>query len=150
MMLIKPLTVTDIPALLAIETQANRYPWTEGVFKSCFGSQYFNFGLFADEQLLGFYFGQFIAIESQLFNICVRSDQQGKGLGGQLLSHFIAQSEQRAATEAWLEVRASNQSAIHLYQKHDFIEAGCRPNYYRSATGMEDAIMMCLPLRFAN
>jgi [ribosomal protein S18]-alanine N-acetyltransferase len=150
MMLIKPLTINDIPALLAIETQANRYPWTEGVFKSCFANQYFNYGLFADEQLLGFYFGQFIAIESQLFNICVSSEQQGKGLGGRLLSHFIAQSEQRNATEAWLEVRASNLSAIHLYQKHGFIEAGLRPNYYRSASGNEDAVMMCLPLRFTN
>ena len=53
-MQIKPLTVADIPALLAIETVANRYPWTEGVFKSCFGSQYFNFGLFENDKLLGF------------------------------------------------------------------------------------------------
>lgn len=149
-MLIKPLSVADIPTLLTIETVANRYPWTEGVFKSCFGSQYFNYGLFNDTQLLGFYFGQFIAIESQLFNICVRSEQQGLGLGGKLLTHFIAQSEQRAAAEAWLEVRTSNHSAIHLYQKHGFIEAGCRPNYYSSATGKEDALMMCLPLRFTN
>ena len=149
-MQIKPLSVADIPALLSIETVANRYPWTEGVFKSCFGSQYFNFGLFENDKLLGFYFGQFIAIESQLFNICVSISQQGKGLGGKLLSHFIAESEQRNAAEAWLEVRASNQSAIHLYQKHGFIEAGCRPNYYSSASGKEDAIMMCLPLSFTN
>lgn len=149
-MLIKPLAVTDIPALLAIESRANPYPWTEGVFKSCFGSHYYNFGLFADEQLLGFYFGQFITVESQLFNICVRHDQQGKGLGSSLLSHFIRQSEQRKALEAWLEVRASNQAAIHLYQKHGFIEAGRRSDYYSSATGKEDAIMMCLPLRFSN
>jgi len=149
-MLIRTLTVADIPALLAIEKAANPYPWTAGVFKSCFGSQYFNFGIFADEQLLGFYFGQFIAIESQLFNICVRSDQQGKGLGATLLAHFIAETELRSATEAWLEVRASNHAAIHLYQKHGFIEAGCRQNYYSSATGKEDALMLCLPLRFAN
>ncbi|HAW93990.1 MAG: ribosomal-protein-alanine N-acetyltransferase [Rheinheimera sp.] len=149
-MLIKALTTADIPALLSIETVANRYPWTEGVFTSCFGSQYFNFGIFANDQLLGFYFGQFIAIESQLFNICIRRDQQGNGLGGKLLTHFIAQSEQREATEAWLEVRASNVSAINLYTKLGFIEAGRRPNYYSSAGGKEDAIMMCLPLRFSN
>ncbi len=149
-MLIKALTTADIPALLSIETVANPYPWTEGVFKSCFGSQYFNFGIFDNEQLLGFYFGQFIAIETQLFNICVRRDQQGKGLGSKLLAHFISQSEQRDATEAWLEVRSSNQSAIHLYTKTGFIEAGCRSNYYSSTSGKEDAIMMCLPLRFSN
>tara|TARA_R110002126_G_scaffold43475_31_gene124674 strand:- start:11448 stop:11897 length:450 start_codon:yes stop_codon:yes gene_type:complete len=149
-MLIRALSPADIPALLAIETTANRYPWTEGVFKSCFGSQYFSFGIVEDTQLLGFYFGQFIAVESQLFNICVCSDQQGKGLGAKLLSHFIAQSEQRDATEAWLEVRASNKSAINLYTKSGFIEAGVRPNYYSSACGKEDAIMMCLPLRFSN
>ncbi|MBV2128882.1 ribosomal protein S18-alanine N-acetyltransferase [Rheinheimera sp. SM2107] len=149
-MLIKPLSIVDIPDLLTIETAANPYPWTEGVFKSCFGSQYFNFGIFDNEQLLGFYFGQFITVESQLFNICVSRDQQGKGLGGKLLAHFISQSELRDATEAWLEVRASNHSAIHLYSKFGFIEAGVRPNYYSSTSGKEDALMMCLPLRFSN
>ncbi|WP_152659005.1 ribosomal protein S18-alanine N-acetyltransferase [Arsukibacterium sp. MJ3] len=149
-MQIRRLLVSDIPALLAIEAVANLYPWSEGVVNSCFGNQYFNYGLFVDAQLLGFYFGQFITVESQLFNICVHSKHHGRGLGGTLLTHFIEQSANRSAAEAWLEVRASNAAAIHLYEKHGFIEAGRRRNYYSNAAGKEDALMMCLPLSLTN
>jgi ribosomal-protein-alanine N-acetyltransferase len=149
-MQIRPLLVSDMPALLAIEAVANQYPWSEGVVKSCFGNQYFNYGLFVDAQLLGFYFGQFIAVESQLFNICVHNEHHSRGLGGTLLKHFIEQSLKRNAIEAWLEVRASNVAAVHLYEQHGFIEVGRRRNYYSSATGKEDALMMCLPLNLTN
>jgi ribosomal-protein-alanine N-acetyltransferase len=44
------------------------------------------------------------------------------GLGGTLLKHFIEQSLKRNTIEAWLEVRASNVAAVHLYEQHDFIE----------------------------
>lgn len=143
---IRPLVLNDVPLLTAIEQAANPYPWTEGVFRSCFGGQYFNYGLLLDDVLQGFYFGQFLGIESQLFNICVAPQAQGKGLGAQLLTHYVEQCQERKAVDAWLEVRASNANAIHLYQKMGFIETGRRTNYYVGPQGREDAILMCLPL----
>lgn len=146
MLNLRPLLVADIPCLLAIEQAANPYPWTEGVFRSCFGGAYFSFGIEQAGELQGFYFGQFLGVESQLFNICVSPKAQGKGLGKQLLSHYISQCEARKALEAWLEVRAANSKAIALYQKLGFIETGRRANYYVGPEGKEDAILMCLPL----
>ncbi|MCR2392783.1 ribosomal-protein-alanine N-acetyltransferase, partial [Salmonella enterica] len=46
----------------------------------------------------------------------------------------------------WLEVRASNQAAIALYEDLGFNEVTVRRNYYPSAHGREDAIVMALPL----
>ena len=39
-----------------------------------------------------------------------------------------------------LEVRASNQAAIALYEKHGFTQAGLRKNYYEKPR--EDAVIM--------
>lgn len=143
---IRPLVLADIPLLSVIEQVANPYPWSEGVFRSCFGSQYFNYALLLDDVLQGFYFGQFLGVESQLFNICVASQAQGKGFGKMLLTHFIEQSQLRNALDAWLEVRVTNLKAIQLYEKLGFIETGRRANYYTSPQGREDAILMCMPL----
>ncbi|MNR57792.1 ribosomal-protein-alanine N-acetyltransferase [compost metagenome] len=46
----------------------------------------------------------------------------------------------------WLEVRASNRAAIALYEDLGFNEVTVRRNYYPSANGREDAIVMALPL----
>ncbi|CAM5189803.1 ribosomal protein S18-alanine N-acetyltransferase [Alishewanella longhuensis] len=143
---LRPLVLADLPLLMAIEQAANPYPWSEGVFRSCFGGQYFSYALLQNDVLQGFYFGQFLGVESQLFNICVAPTAQGKGFGKQLLGHYIEQCLVRNALEAWLEVRAGNTTAIQLYQKLGFIETGRRANYYVGPQGREDAILMCLPL----
>ncbi|MDU5730757.1 MAG: hypothetical protein E6Z80_17880 [Citrobacter freundii] len=46
----------------------------------------------------------------------------------------------------WLEVRASNAAAIALYESLGFNEATIRRNYYPTADGHEDAIIMALPI----
>jgi ribosomal-protein-alanine N-acetyltransferase len=44
----------------------------------------------------------------------------------------------------YLEVRVSNQAAIHLYDKHGFNEMSIRKDYYRAKEGREDAVLMGL------
>ena len=45
-----------------------------------------------------------------------------------------------------LEVRASNVAALALYESLGFNEATIRRNYYPTADGREDAIVMALPI----
>ncbi|MDX3773307.1 ribosomal protein S18-alanine N-acetyltransferase [Chromatiaceae bacterium AAb-1] len=146
-MIFSPVTPADIPLMYAIEQQANTYPWPQSAFLSCQGGSYFSYTLKdADGLLAGFYIGQCIAGQAELFNICVAPAQQGKGYGRQLLQHFTEQVITRQATEAWLEVRVSNQPAIALYEKLGFIQTGIRPNYYQGPQGSEDAVLMSLPI----
>jgi ribosomal-protein-alanine N-acetyltransferase len=42
----------------------------------------------------------------------------------------------------WLEVRASNNIALNLYISYGFTEQERRKNYYNSAAGKEDAVIM--------
>lgn len=70
---------------------------------------------------------------------------RGQGLSYLLLEHFFAQCRAKAIEEVWLEVRVSNQGAIHLYQKNGFELIETRKNYYPCARGREDALIMkCL------
>jgi len=147
MPLIRSATPADIPAMLQIEQNANSHPWTEGTFNTCFSERYFNAVLMDDnDAILGFYIGEKVAVEASLFNIGVAPKAQGQGYGQQLLQHFIAQAQELEALDCWLEVRQSNTHAIKLYEKCGFIQTGLRPNYYPTATGREDAILMALPL----
>ena len=46
----------------------------------------------------------------------------------------------RGATEAFLEVRASNQPALQLYRRYRFTPVGVRARYYTHP--VEDAVVM--------
>lgn len=144
---IRQATLADAELMLAIEQQVTAYPWTLPLYQSCFSERYFNYVVELDGKVSGFYIGEFVAQEASLFNIVVAAHAQGQGLGRALLDHFIEQADGRSALECWLEVRASNTSAIALYQSAGFHQTGLRRNYYPTPSGNEDAILMGLPLR---
>lgn len=146
MIQIRTATSADIPAMLATEQAATAYPWAESSFRSSFSERYFNAVAMVNEQIAGFYIGELVAGEASLFDIAVHPAQQGKGIGKALLSHFLDEAERRQATDCWLEVRASNQKAIALYQQLGFHQVGVRPAYYPAPAGKEDAILMAMSL----
>ena len=143
---IRTATAADIPAMLATEQAATAYPWAESSFRSSFSERYFNAVALCDGEVAGFYIGELVAGEASLFDIAVHPKQQGKGIGKALLSHFLNEAEARKATDCWLEVRASNQTAITLYQQLGFHQVGVRPGYYPAPGGNEDAVLMALSL----
>lgn len=81
--------------------------------------------------------------EAELLNIFIAAEQQGQGLGQILLSGIMADLKQHGYHRLFLEVRASNQPAIRLYQRCGFQQSGLRKNYYPAANGTrEHAILM--------
>lgn len=146
MIQIRTATTADIPAMLATEQAATAYPWAESSFRSSFSERYFNAVALRNEQVVGFYIGELVAGEASLFDIAVHPAQQGKGIGKVLLTHFLDEAARRQATDCWLEVRASNQKAIALYQLLGFHQVGIRPAYYPAQGGKEDAILMAMSL----
>jgi [ribosomal protein S18]-alanine N-acetyltransferase len=144
-MKIELLTADDIARIVQIEQQANPYPWQESAFSSSFADSYFSYKLLDDNgQIQGFYFAQLILEQLELFNICIAKDIQGKGYGKALLQHFLQEGRSRGATEAFLEVRSSNHSAIALYEKCGFSKTGIRKNYYVHADNKADAVLMSI------
>ncbi|KGT95227.1 ribosomal-protein-alanine acetyltransferase [Erwinia typographi] len=140
------LTPQDFERAFAIERRSHAFPWTEKTFVSNQGERYLNYRLTADGQLAGFAITQVVLDEATLFNLAIDPAFQRQGMGLQLLQHVITELESRGIQTLWLEVRASNRPAIALYERLDFNEVSVRRNYYPTADGKEDAIIMALTL----
>ena len=68
---------------------------------------------------------------------------QGRGIGAAQLRWMAAEAAARGASSLMLEVRASNAAARRLYARHGFQELHVRRRYY---PGGEDAVIMRKPL----
>lgn len=143
---ISTLSTTDLPRAFQIETRAHAFPWSEKTFASNQGERYLNLQLAVDGEMAAFAITQIVLDEATLFNIAVDPAHQRRGLGRELLEAVIDEVEKRGVATLWLEVRASNAAAIALYESLGFNEAEVRLNYYPTANGHEDAIVMALPL----
>lgn len=138
----------DIAQLMVIENACHSHPWTEKTMLSCLAGRYFNLAAFQGDDMLGFYIGEKAGPDYTLMDICVAPKYQGQGIAMQLLAAFIEYGEQHEAENLFLEVRESNNRAIALYERAGFSHMSVRKNYYPTATGNENAILMGLTLRF--
>jgi ribosomal-protein-alanine N-acetyltransferase len=81
-----------------------------------------------------------VADQAHINQLAVLPQLRGAGLGTQLLEAVIAEAAHLGAVELTLEVRASNQAALRLYDRAGFQRAGVRKNYY--TTPIEDAYIL--------
>jgi ribosomal-protein-alanine N-acetyltransferase len=68
--------------------------------------------------------------EAEIHTIGVHPDQQGRGVGRQLLAGLLDYADGLRAT-VFLEVRTDNDVALELYRSTGFERLGIRRNYYR-------------------
>lgn len=90
--------------------------------------------------LLGFACLWSIADEAHITILAVHPDYRRQGLGQALLVAMLQSAWSRELKWVTLEVRASNQAAIALYQRFGFQEAGRRKRYYQD--NGEDALIL--------
>ncbi len=143
---ISTLSTADLTRAWHIEKRAHAFPWSEQTLASNQGERYRNYQLSVDGEMAAFAITQVVLDEATLFNIAVDPAYQRRGLGRALLEHVIDEVEKLGVVTLWLEVRASNVAAIALYESVGFNEATIRRNYYPTADGREDAIIMALPI----
>jgi len=140
---ILPMGLADMDAIYRLECLCHSHPWSKKLFLSNFGKRYFNHVILDNNEVVGYFVASSVAGEVTLMNIAIAPDKQGQGLGCQLLQFLIDLSREKQEQEIWLEVRASNASALALYEKLDFIEVDRRKDYYPCESGREDAVIMC-------
>jgi [ribosomal protein S18]-alanine N-acetyltransferase len=87
-------------------------------------------------------FGCFWAIldEAHITLLGIHPRYQGRGLGQLLLCALLDRAREVEMARATLEVRDSNHSAFHIYEKYGFQTVGRRKKYYQD-TG-EDGVIM--------
>lgn len=147
---IRPMDRGDLPAVMRNETRAYAFPWTEGNFRDCMASGYGCWVLEArapsGPTVVGHGVVSTGAGEGHILNVCVRREDQGRGLGRRLLMHLVEQARADGVLLLFLEVRRSNRVARELYRSAGFNEVGTRPGYYPAFTGREDAEVLALQL----
>jgi len=145
---IRPIDVKDLSNVMEIERSCYPIPWSESVLKESLVGNNECWLIEYKGMLSGHTIVSNVLDEVHLLNICIAPNFSRKGLGRVLLQYLISVAEERKAAVFFLEVRASNRSAIDLYFSEGFNEVGLRPNYYPSedGSGREDALLMTLEL----
>lgn len=87
----------------------------------------------------GFLLGWHIGEEAELARLGVLADERGRGIGLALVLQGLREWQARGVSSVFLEVRASNDGAIRLYERAGFATIGRRANYYANG---EDARVM--------
>lgn len=143
---LRPMQGEDLDAILLIEPAIYSHPWTRGNFSDSLQSGYSAWVMILYGEIIGYTLMMLALDEAQLLNISVAESHQKQGLGRVLLNHMLAIAKQDKVTNMFLEVRASNTSAIALYANMGFDEVSVRRGYYPVETGREDAVVMRLTL----
>lgn len=142
----RPLRGGDLQDVLAIERRLFSNPWDESAFRIFLrdGPSFSRVALIAGEPA-GYALGWCGRGEAELMNLAVDSRRQGLGIGSLLIAWALAECARRRADEMFLEVRASNERARHLYELHGFRQCGRRRGYYSNPS--EDALILRASLR---
>ncbi len=90
--------------------------------------------------LIGYSGFWLIGEEGHITTLAVHPDYRRQYVGEKLLINNIIQARKWGARRLTLEVRASNQSALKLYQKYGFKSSGIRPRYYQD--NLESALIL--------
>lgn len=137
----RPLASADIQEILAIQSASPEIAqWSAADYEHVASGEMAGWVAPAESGIAGFLIARRVAGDLEILNFAVRVSARRKGIGAALLGQALDWSKSFAAEKAFLEVRASNQSAIDFYLRHNFQISGRRPRYY--ANPAEDALLL--------
>ncbi len=76
---------------------------------------------------------------AHIYNLAVKKEYQNCGIGSRLLEYLLEDLKKEGIKTVVLEVRKSNQKAIYLYKKFNFVEIDVLVKFYPDG---EDALYM--------
>jgi [ribosomal protein S18]-alanine N-acetyltransferase len=143
---IRRLSYPDLPQVIAIERRVFPTPWSLAMFVLELSKQSgICLAAVWDARLVGYLICSRYDTVWHVMNVAVDSAYQRRGLASGMLAELYQRvgetltgtGEQARFT---LEVRRSNDVAIHLYEREGFRAAGMRRRYYQD--NGEDALVM--------
>lgn len=144
---IKSLQLHDLHHIVQL---CHFYPelnWNEAKLKgSLANSEVLAFGLFKNDALIGALILNLIEAEAELLLVVTHPDFVRQGCAVKLLKYVNNELIRQGIHRVFLEVRASNEAAIKLYEALGFKYIYVRKDYY--ANPKEDALIM--ELSFAD
>ena len=143
--IIRKMTVADVPAVSAIDRMSFTLPWPESAFHyevadnrlaRCF------VGETDEKRIVAAVVSWVIIDELHIATIATHPDFRRRGIGKRILTEALQDGYKAGARRAFLEVRETNEAAQTMYRKFGFAVTGRRPKYYKD--NGEDAILMTL------
>ena len=139
--MIRKMTEADLPEVVALENRYFSMPWSEANLRESMQKEHYLFLVAEEEGMVVGYGGiLWVADEGDITNIVVLESYRGLGLGTALMKALLSAGRVRGITSFTLEVRMSNQVAIHTYERLGFVGEGVRKRFYEMPT--EDALIM--------
>ena len=140
-MIIETMKASHVAQIAELEKICFSDPWSEKSIASELNNE-LAFWLTAIEgDLVAGYIGsQTVIDETDMMNVAVHPDFRRKGIAEALVNALVEALKSRGSRCLTLEVRASNEPAIMLYEKLGFSQIGRRKNYYRNPR--EDALIL--------
>ncbi|MBR7888910.1 ribosomal protein S18-alanine N-acetyltransferase [Marinomonas sp. A79] len=126
---------SDVPAILALDTESNPHPWGANLVADALQTRLnWLVETTGDDpsKVVGWLTASVVLDQSELELIVIDSDARRQGLARRLMMTWLAAVAKQGVTEWLLEVRESNVGAIALYQSLGFELVGRRKNYYEA------------------
>lgn len=140
-MRIEKMDAVHVSAVAALERVCFTDPWSEKSVRDELKNPLSLWLVALEGDCLAGYVGsQSVMGESDMMNVAVAPAFRRKGIAEKLVNELVAQLTKAGNHCLSLEVRASNEAAISLYQKLGFTQVGRRPKYYRNPR--EDALIL--------
>ncbi len=136
------MTPEDILQVYQVEEVCFSVPWSLENFENIFryGENYY-LTAWEEDRIVGFIGLMAVAGEGDITNVAVLPTHRKMGIGDRLVREMLTLAKEKEIRKIMLEVRASNEAAIHLYEKYGFEFLCIRKKYYQKPT--EDANIMC-------
>ena len=145
MITIRRMKPEDVHEVSEIEASLFSVPWSEESFREITEKDFYVFFVASDlTRILGFAGMSVVDAEADITNVAVRKDEQHNGIGRALMKVLKAHARDHGIETLFLEVRASNEPAISLYESEGFKAVGRRKDYYEFPR--EDAVLYALAL----
>ena len=133
---------TDDKGIFEVEQDSFSIPWSlQAVQRELESERALYYVLEREDGTIVGYAGLWQVLdEGQITNIALRKEFRHQGYGELLVRILMEAAWEAGCTEIFLEVRISNQGAIHLYRKFGYEVLSVRKHYYSDP--VEDAYVM--------
>lgn len=143
--IVRPAELRDVHAIRAIDAQVYPTPWSEKLtIDQTTGSDRVHLVVEEAHRVIGHGGLALLDGDAHITTIAIDPAHQRRGIGSVLMLHLFAAATANNCGAVTLEVRASNEAAIALYERHGMKSAGVRPGYYAD-TGEAAVIMWSTP-----
>ena len=140
-MTIENMSAAHVSQIAQLEKLCFSDPWSEKSIESELSCRLSLWLVALDgDGVVGYVGSQTVIDETDMMNIAVHPEYRRRGIAEALIDALINALREKGSRALSLEVRASNDPAIALYQKMGFSQVGRRPNYYRNPR--EDALIL--------